>query len=47
MTVSQWFSLAADKASLRRIDSTIFMLLLAFTAAPESHAAAARPLRIV
>jgi hypothetical protein len=30
----------------RQLVSTIFLLLLAFAAAHESHAAAARPLRI-
>src|SRR4030095_5021566 len=47
MTVFQWLSLPkAAEASLRRIVSMIFMLLLAFAAAPESHAAAARPVPI-
>ncbi len=47
MTISQWFSSPkAAEVLLRRIVSTISLLLLAFAAATESHAAAARPLRI-
>src|SRR2546422_2847056 len=47
MNVSQWFSPPkAAGAFLFRIISTIFTLVLAFAAPRESHAAAARPLRI-
>ena len=46
-TVSQWLEASkAAEASLHRIVSDDFVLLLTFPAASESHAAATRPLRI-